>query len=274
MNIIMVPIDRLRPLFMREVSSEGLEELAQSIKFTGILEPLVVRASDYGIIAGYRRYLASQKAGLTEVPCILVDCDDAEAFRLSLIENIQRENLSDYEMAKRLKEFKEKTGFTEEQIGALIGKTKFWVSHHLAMLKLEGKLSRDNLERLDERHARVILSQPEEIWGPLMEDIARTIAEKGEPPSVREIERMAKKLQEEAELPIVPIEEIALEEVDEEETSSARMVELKTPEDIDRFFDEILRFSEGTEEDVYRCPCGCGWSVRVDWKNRMVEWIT
>ena len=139
MSVTNIPIERIKPLFPRTVSEEGLEELATSIKSGTILQYPIVRESKeergrYELIAGYRRYLAARRAGFPSIPCVIIECDDAEAFKINLIENIQRENLTDYEIAKRLKEFKDRTGYSVRQISQLLGKSVAWVENHLRML--------------------------------------------------------------------------------------------------------------------------------------------
>ncbi len=189
--------------------------------------------------------------GLSEVPAIFVEADDAECLQLCLLENMHRKDLSDFEVASLLKRFKD-LGYSSGKIAKLVSKTQTWVAHHLRMLELEklSNVSRDTLKKLTERHARAILAQPEEVRATLMEEIGKAVAERGEPPSVREIERKAREL---LKKPRHPEKEEGFEGLDEaiEEAEKivgeaekieepSEMVELKTLEDVERFFDEVL----------------------------------
>ena len=260
MNVIEIPVDRIKPLFPRSVSEEGLEELSTSIKSGTILQYPIVRESKsekgfYELIAGYRRYLAAKRAGLPTIPCIIIECDNAEAFKINLIENIQRENLTDYEVAKRINEFKKLTGYSTTQIALLLGKSQAWVENHLRMLRLEEVISREIttpkvMDKLTERHSRIILQHPEEIQKKLMKEVIKTIEEEGEPPSARKLERIAKEI------------------VKPERVEHGERVVLKTPEEVDRFFEQITK--PNVEESA--CPrCGC--KLKINWSERKIEWI-
>jgi ParB family chromosome partitioning protein len=265
MSVENIPVERIKPLFPRSVSDEGLEELATSIKSGAILQHPIVRESRsrkgyYELIAGYRRYLAARRAGFPIIPCIIIECDDAEAFKINLIENIQRENLTDYEVAKRISEFRKLTGYSTTQIALLLGKSQAWVENHLRMLRLEEAISREItppskvMEKVPEYTARIILQQPEEIQEKIIKEVVKTIEEEGEPPSARKLERTIKEI-------VKPKEE------PEEKREHGERVVLKTPEEVDRFFEQLAKPS--VEETA--CPrCGC--KLKINWSERKIEW--
>lgn len=280
-TIVKIPLERIRPLFPREEEDSEISELANSIRLSGVLHPVLVRrgseAEVFELICGYRRFEAAKKAGLDAVPAIVVKADDSESIRLCIMENLCRKDLSDVQVSKLLKRFKDLTGYSDKKIAALLGKSRRWVSYHLKMLELEG--TRVPLEKLSERHIRSVLSEPEPIRPELIDFIAGTIDETGKPPSIKQIEHKAKQLLK----PELPVEEVGFESAEEileaaEEAATApgagEVVELKTAEDVDRFFDEILKTSTpAAEETMHECPCGCGWSLEVNWKRRDVCWI-
>lgn len=126
-----IPIEKLVANVHQPRKDFGdLEELAESIKEKGILEPILIRPKDgqFEIVAGERRYRAAQMAGLTELPCIEHDIADNEALEISIIENIQRKDLNIYEQAFSIKSFAEIYGYTHEEIAQKIGKSRVTVS--------------------------------------------------------------------------------------------------------------------------------------------------
>ena len=267
-----VELKRLKPLFTREVDEGELEELARSVEAVGgVVHPVVVRPSKeegfYDLICGYRRYLALRKIGLTVVEAVVVECDDKEAFQLSLIENLQRVNLSDYEVAKRLRELRDRFGLSTYQIAQLLGKSQPWVEHHLKMLELEKEVAEvaptirrrivapEVMDKLTAYHAEVILRQPEPIRRRLVEELVERVAEGEEPPSARTLERRAKELikpKEEATAeavqaprPAPPSAEVELKaEKPEEEPKVIYSRVVRGAEDIHRAFDELKQVLE------------------------------
>lgn len=137
-----VPIDLIRPgsqQARRYFDAEGLRELAESIRESGVVQPVVLRTRVWGfeLLAGERRWRAAQQAGLHEIPAILRDdLTDDEAFVLGLIENLQRESLSPMETAAGLKRLGEIHGMTHEEIGGRIGKSREYVTNYLRLLNL------------------------------------------------------------------------------------------------------------------------------------------
>ena len=183
---------------LRVEPTESLEELVESIKASGgILEPIIVRPRKdgfYEVVAGHRRYLAAKKAGLAHVPAVIRELDDVEATLVALTENIQRREMSDYEVAKVLKFILDKTGVSQRELAKKLGKHESWVSHHLKMLELEKLVARQVLTKLSEYHARVLLSTPEGVRVVLARMVEDFVAKSGRPPSVRLLKRWVREL--------------------------------------------------------------------------------
>jgi ParB family chromosome partitioning protein len=137
-----------------------LEELAASIRLHGVVEPILVRreGSKYRIVAGERRWRAAQRAGLREVPAILREASDREAFELALVENLQRADLNAIEEAEAYEVLSADHGLTQEQIAARVGKERSTVANALRLLKLPSEV-RDAVRggQLDMGHARALL---------------------------------------------------------------------------------------------------------------------
>jgi ParB family chromosome partitioning protein len=138
-----IPIELIRPgsqQARKSFKADTLAELAESIKESGIVQPLVLRTRVWGyeILAGERRWRAAQLAQVHEVPAVIRDdLDEDEAYVLGLIENLQRESLSPIEAAAGLKRLAELHGLTHEDIAARIGKSRVYVTHILRLLHLE-----------------------------------------------------------------------------------------------------------------------------------------
>jgi len=144
------------------MDEQALEELAESIKSQGLIQPILVRAKSagrYEILAGHRRWRASQRAGLEAVPAVIKEVSDQAALAVALIENIQREDLNPIEEAMGLKRLMDEFGATHEQIATQIGRSRTAVTNLLRLLSLNPKV-RDHLENgeLDMGHARALLS--------------------------------------------------------------------------------------------------------------------
>ena len=137
-----------------------LEELAASIREHGVVEPILVRreGGKYRIVAGERRWRAAQKAGLREVPAILREATDREAFELALVENIQRDDLNAIEEAEAFEVLSTEHGLTQEQIAVRVGKDRSTVANALRLLRLPPEV-RDAVRegQLDMGHARALL---------------------------------------------------------------------------------------------------------------------
>lgn len=147
-----------------EMAPEALDELAQSIKAQGIIQPLVVRAvgpQRYEIIAGERRWRAAQIAGLDVVPALVREIDDETAIALALIENIQREDLNPLEEALAMQRFAEEFGLTHQAIAEAVGKSRTAVSNLLRLLALPEAVKQAlSHGDLDMGHARALLALP------------------------------------------------------------------------------------------------------------------
>ena len=150
----------------RDIDPVTLDELAQSIKAQGVVQPIVVRAIDggrYEIIAGERRWRASQQAGLEKIPAIVRDVTDEAAIAMALIENIQREDLNPIEEAVALQRLQQEFQLTQQQVADAVGKSRVTVSNLLRLIALPEEikilLSHGDLEM---GHARALLGLPAE----------------------------------------------------------------------------------------------------------------
>ena len=144
-------------------SEEALEELSQSIRRHGVLQPLSVRKVEggYQLIAGERRLRAAQLAGLTEVPCLVMRMTDKESSMVALIENLQRQDLDFIEEAKGIGLLMERYGLTQEQAAQALGKSQSGIANKLRLLKHSQQvLTVIRRENLTERHARALLKLP------------------------------------------------------------------------------------------------------------------
>ena len=180
----------------KEFDEEKIAELADSIRQHGILQPLLVRpmvTGGYQIVAGERRYRAARMAGLSEVPVVVRELEDAQVTELALIENLQREDLTPMEEAQGYQSLMEKYGMTQEQVAETVGKSRPTVTNALRLLQLSEEV-RELLElgSITAGHARALLSFPDEDS---RVQAAHMTAEQGL--SVRELEKMAQKAGEE-----------------------------------------------------------------------------
>ncbi|MBB5664179.1 ParB family chromosome partitioning protein [Rhizobium leguminosarum] len=164
-----------------------LHDLASSIRQHGIVQPIVVRTMDrdrYEIIAGERRWRAAQLAGLIEIPVIVRDVDDKTALEIAIVENVQRADLNPLEEALGYEQLIAEYGYTQNDLGEIIGKSRSHVANSLRLLKLPDPV-RDLLASgsLSAGHARALVSTPDPAG------LARTIVAKGM--SVRDAEKLA-----------------------------------------------------------------------------------
>lgn len=162
-EIIEVSLDDIIPnRFQPRLSfdEQGLNELAESIRQHGIIQPLVLRkiGDKYEIIAGERRYKASYIAGLTKVPAVIIDLNDNESAEVAIVENIQRKDLSPIEEAKSYKKLLDRGYLTQDQLASRMGKNQSTVSNKLRLLNLDKKVQDALLNnKISERHARSLL---------------------------------------------------------------------------------------------------------------------
>ena len=143
----------------------SLEELAESIRAHGILQPLSVRrlGTNYQLIAGERRLRAAIMAGLTEIPCILMRMDDRESGAVALVENLQRQDLDFIEEAQGISLLMDACDFSQEQVAKVLGKSQSGIANKLRILRHSNAvLDAIRRENLTERHARALLKLPTE----------------------------------------------------------------------------------------------------------------
>ncbi len=250
-----VDIDRLRPNPAQPrttVDEARIEELARSIKSNGVIQPIVVRKSEEGfeIIAGERRWRASQRAGLLKVPVVVRDVPDDRLLAVALIENIQREDLNPIEEAQAYRRLVDSYGLTQDQIAESVGKDRSSVANTMRLLKLPREI-RENLGAgaLSMGHARALLALPDEN---AQLRVSREIVSRNL--SVRETEAIVKKGTD----PAKPREE--------------------APKDVHtRAAEEKLRFSLGTRVRIVRK--GKAGRIEIDFQNedelqRLYEHLT
>ena len=180
----------------RDMDPQALEELANSIRAQGVMQPLVVRPianNRFEIVAGERRWRASQLAGLETVPCVVRQVSDEAAIAMALIENIQREDLNPMEEAYALHRFQDEFQLTHQQVAEAVGKSRTTVTNLLRLISLSEE-ARKMVEHgdLEMGHARAILT----LTADQQTEAARIIVAKGL--SVRQTEALVRRLQQEA----------------------------------------------------------------------------
>ena len=177
----------------RSFDEEALQELAESIREHGVLQPILVRPQiygDYQIVAGERRYRASRIAGLTEIPAIIRELSDSETMQIALIENLQRSDLSVLEEAKGYKTLIDEYGFSQEDVARTVGKSRSAVANTLRLLGLpEDVVPFLDDGRLSAGHARALLAIEDKK---AIKQTAEKVAKEGL--SVRETESLVKKI--------------------------------------------------------------------------------
>jgi len=197
---IEVPVDALAPgryQPRRHLSEDRLEELADSIREQGILQPIVVRpcpanaagSHAYEIVAGERRWHAARRAGLQKVPVIVRELDDQSALAVALIENLQREDLNPIEQAESLYRLADEFRLTHEQVAKAVGRSRASVTNLLRLLDLDAEVKELLIRReIDMGHARALLSLDRER----QVELARKAGRRGL--SVRQVERAVRAL--------------------------------------------------------------------------------
>lgn len=207
----MVPVDLIQRGQYQprlDMKTDTLQELADSIKAQGVVQPVVIRpigdGGRYELIAGERRWRATQLAGLSSIPAIIKRVPDAQAMSIALIENIQREQLNPIEEALALERLIREFSMTHQEVAEAVGRSRAAVSNLLRLLELEAPC-REMLERgdLEMGHARALLG----VSGAVQVEAGRKIATAGL--SVREAEALVRRLKgEQEEKPAVPNKEI------------------------------------------------------------------
>jgi ParB family chromosome partitioning protein len=191
---MLVPIERIEPnpeQPRRVFAPEALQDLANSIREKGVIQPLIVRVSPrdsnkYEIVAGERRWRASQMAQLHELPILVRDFDDTEVLEVAIIENIQRADLNPVEEAAGYKQLMEKFGHTQERLAEALGKSRSYIANSMRLLQLPEDVI-DHLQegRLSTGHARALITSDH------ASELAKQIVTRGL--SVRDTERLVKK---------------------------------------------------------------------------------
>ena len=165
-----LPIDQLEPGPFQpraRMAPEALRELAESIRTRGVLQPLLARPHPkspgrYQIIAGERRWRASQQAGLHEVPVLVRELGDSDAMAAALVENLQRQDLNPIEEGEGFKRLVEEFGLTQERLGEAVGKSRSHVANVMRLLQLPASVRMEVQNgRLSAGHARALLAHPE-----------------------------------------------------------------------------------------------------------------
>ena len=192
---MMVPINQIEPNRnqpRKQFDEDAIEELADSIKQFGVIQPLIVKKRDnyYEIIAGERRWRASKKAGIKKVPVIVKDYDENEILKISLIENLQREDLNPIEEALAYQQLKSEYGLKQDEIATSISKSRTAITNTMRLLKLDERVQKmvmDNL--ITSGHGRTLIPiEDKEV----QYQTAVKIMDEGL--SVREAERIVKKM--------------------------------------------------------------------------------
>lgn len=174
----------------KQFDEDAIEELADSIKQYGVIQPLIVQKKDnyYEIIAGERRWRACKKAGLKEVPVIIKNYDEKETLKISLIENIQREDLNPIEEAKAYEILHDSYGLKQDEIAASVSKSRTAITNIMRLLKLDERVQDMVIENLiSSGHGRTLLSIDD---GDVQYQLAEKILD--ENLSVREAEKLVK----------------------------------------------------------------------------------
>lgn len=191
-SFVMLRLDQIRQGRFQprtSINQGALEELKTSIKRTGIIEPIVVRPITHGayeLVAGERRLRASQELGIHEVPAIIKTLTDHQALEFSLVENIQRENLSPIEEAKGYTRLLDESGYTQEDIAAAVGKDRATVANLLRVLSLPEEVQRElGGGAITLGHAKVLLSMEDRAK---QQELCRRVKQHGL--SVRQLETL------------------------------------------------------------------------------------
>ena len=203
----------------KNFSNESLEELTNSIKEQGVIQPIVVRPDKiadgkYEIIAGERRWLASQKAGLYKVPVVILDVDDVKSLEFAIVENIQRQDLNPIEEARGYKRLMDDFSYNQDKLSKFIGKSRSYIANSLRLLSLpEEVLLMVEQGNLTSGHARSLVGLIN------AKSLAKQIVDRAL--SVRQSEQLVKKFRDRKNIKLVPKKDInilELERILEEKT--------------------------------------------------------
>ena len=195
-NIKLIEIEPNRNQPRRTFDEESIEELAESIKRYGVIQPIIVTKKQgyYEIVAGERRWRAAKKAGLVEIPSIIREADERKNKEIALIENIQREDLNPIEKARGMKSLMEDYQLTQHQVAEILGKSRSAVANSIRILNLDERVIELALQgKLSEGHCKALMAIEDKNK---QYDMAIYLIESGD--SVREAEkkmRVRKKVQ-------------------------------------------------------------------------------
>ena len=174
----------------KNFDKENLEDLANSIKERGVIQPIIVRRSEtedskYEIIAGERRWLAAQKAGLHEIPVVLTEADDLKSLEFAIVENVQRNDLNPLEEAQGYKRLIDEFSYDQEKVSRFIGKSRSYITNSLRLLNLPSEVLKFIEEKkITAGHAKILVGLENSLY------IANKIIEKKL--SVRQAENFVK----------------------------------------------------------------------------------
>ena len=199
-NIKITKIEPDKEQPRKRFDEEKLDELANSIKQYGVIQPIIVTLKDdyYQIIAGERRWRAAKKAGLTEIPCLVRTKTEQENREIALIENIQREDLNPIEEAEAYEQLIKEYNLRQDEVAEKVSKSRVAITNSLRLLKLDERVRRMVIEeKLKSGHARTLIPIED---GDLQYEIAQKIFD--ENLSVRETEKLVKKIQNNKDIPV------------------------------------------------------------------------
>ena len=200
LKIYDVKRNRLQP--RKVFNKESLEELTNSIKERGVIQPIIVRkdkslVGKFEIIAGERRWLASQNAGLHEIPVVILDVDDEKTLEFAIIENVQRKDLNAIEEAQGYQRLIDEFSYNQEKLAKFIGKSRSYIANSLRLLSLPKEvISYVEAEKISAGHARSLIGLPNAA------QIAKKITENKL--SVRQSENLVRALRNKGNLKVVP----------------------------------------------------------------------
>ena len=200
LKIYDVKRNRLQP--RKVFNKESLEELTNSIKERGVIQPIIVRkdkslVGKFEIIAGERRWLASQNAGLHEIPVVILDVNDEKSLEFAIVENIQRQDLNAIEEAQGYQRLIDEFSYNQEKLAKFIGKSRSYIANSLRLLGLPKEvISYVESEKISAGHARSLIGLPNAM------QIAQKIAENKL--SVRQSENLVRALRNKRNFKIVP----------------------------------------------------------------------
>jgi len=237
----------------KHFDDEKLDELVQSIRENGVLQPVIVqkRPNGYELVVGERRWRASQKANLKKIPVVIREVSETQSLEIALIENIQRQDLNPIEEAEAYARLGDDFGLTQEQLAKRLGKSRVAITNTLRLLNLSQAVKQDLISgRLSAGHARALLGLESEKD---IEALRREIVKKGL--SVRETESGVRRRKASAIRPAPPAKDIFIRDVEaklkrrlgtqvdivQQKTGGKLVIHYYSTDDLDRLVDLIAR---------------------------------